>query len=350
MSLKERVKRHVKEFLFLTVLISAASVYPLLLYHQKPLYYEKSTTLATYCHEGKYTYTAELEPNWFYDNKTRLVEGNGTLYTAIMKRLNISFDYNFLCSVIPEYYHSDVKYAICMETEGKWQKVLKKSEVLEYFNYTEDPFTLSFRTENITDIFDNLADETGVGNAKRLIRIIPVVDTETTVMGRLIEEEFQPELLITFDYNENTGMYISLEGLDASNTKSITETEMILNEEVDDMRGISAIFSSTAFSTVILASFLYYQNREPRTGEGARRALIKEYGDLIIRTNVDYVEGLQVFDVDSMEDLSKIAELRMKPIMLFENSEAARFYVIDDQQKFQFIHGLGAAGGEDPGG
>jgi len=54
--------------------------------------------------------------------------------------------------------------------------------------------------------------------------------------------------------------------------------------------------------------------------------------------------------VDSVESLSKIAELRMKPIMLFEEGGVARFYVIDDQQKFQFVQGLGEAGGEDAGG
>ncbi len=60
---------------------------------------------------------------------------------------------------------------------------------------------------------------------------------------------------------------------------------------------------------------------------------------MLIRTPVDPVRGLMVHPLSSMEELVRVSEFRMKPIMLHERDKSLKFYILDDNQKYQFLYG-----------
>lgn len=59
--------------------------------YQLPTFETETTTLCTYQHNGTYDYTAKLKPNTIYVNKTTLTPDEGTLYTAIVEYINLTF-------------------------------------------------------------------------------------------------------------------------------------------------------------------------------------------------------------------------------------------------------------------
>ncbi len=168
-----QINGRIREILIFSIIFSIASMYPLLSTHNKPLYEAETNTVASYQHTASYNYTAELEYNRFYNNKTIITKNSGTLYTPIVKRLNISFDYDFMTNTKPENIKKNIQYIISIECEGKWRKTLSTEEIQTYFNFTENPFTMSLKIFNITKMFDRLINETGIGHSKRCIRIPP---------------------------------------------------------------------------------------------------------------------------------------------------------------------------------
>ncbi len=324
-----------REILLVMILVAMASVYPLLASHKEPMYEVKTTTIATYQHTASYDYVAELEYNKFYNNRTIITKGADVLYTPLVKRLNITFDYDFMTSNTPTSLSKDVRYMVSLESEGKWIKILQDPEAEEYLSYTEDPFAVSFNVRNVTKLFERLSQETGIGNAKRCIRITPVINVKAVIEGRHVEERYVPELCIYFEFDEKVGKFISLVGLENTEVNRITEEERIMKVDVKENRGLSAVFSSTAFSGVIIASVLYIQNRPEKTWKDSRDKLVREYRDYVIGTRMDPVKGLMVHEVETMEELVRISEFRMKPIMLYETGHMMKFYIVDDNQKYQ---------------
>jgi len=330
---------HPREILLIALIIAFASIYPLFTSHQTPMYEASTTTLATYKLTGDYSYVAELEYNTFYNNETMITGGDKLLYTPIVKRLNISFAQDFLSSSPPSNLRRDVSYSICMESEGRWMKILDSPEAHDYMSFTEEPFSISLEIFNITELFDRLSTETGIGAAKKRIRVSPVITLKGIVEERYIREVFEPELVIVFDFNEKVGKYISLEGLHHEVTESISYTEMGFKPDVDTRRDYAVLLSSTAFSGLVLASAFFIQSRPEKSWMDHRDSIIKEFDEMLIRTPIDPVRGLMVHPLSSMEELVRVSEFRMKPIMLHERDKALKFYILDDNQKYQFLYG-----------
>ena len=330
---------HPREILLTALIIAFSSIYPLFTSHQASMYESSTTTLATYKLTGDYSYVAEIEYNTFYNNETVITGGNKLLYTPIVKRLNISFTHDLLSSSPPSNLRRDVSFSICMECEERWVKILDLPEAHEYMSFTDEPFSISLNVYNITELFDRLAAETGIGAAKRRIRISPVITLTGLIEERYINEIFEPELVIVFDFNEKVGKYISLEGLHHERTESISYTELDYKPEVNTNRDYTVMFSSTAFSGLVLASAFFIQNRPERTWTDHRDSIIKEFDEMLIRTPVDPVRGLMVHPLSSMEELVRVSEFRMKPIMLQERDRSLKFYILDDNQKYQFLYG-----------
>ena len=331
-------RRHPREILLMSLIVAFSSVYPLFTSHQNPIYVASTTTLATYKLTGDYSYVAELEHNTFYNNETLITGGERLLYTPIVRRMNISFEHNFLSSSPPENLRRKVIYTISMECEGRWVKILDLPEAHEYMSFTENPLSISLNIFNITELFDRLSAETGIGAAKRRIRVSPVITLTGIIEGRYINEVFEPELVIVFDFNEKVGKYISLEGVHHEKIEIISSTEMDYNADVDTRRDYTVMFSSTAFSGLVLASAFYIQSRPEKAWTDHRDSIIKEFEEMLIRTPVDPVRGLMIHPLSSMDELVRVSEFRMKPIMLHERDRSLKFYILDDNQKYQFMY------------
>ncbi len=162
------------------------------------------------------------------------------------------------------------------------------------------------------------------------------MNVNAVLKGYNISEQYNPELCIYFKFDENTGKYIDLVGLDTTESKTISEEQNTFNSQVKELRGLSAIISSTAFSNMIMASVLYNQNKPEKTWDDNKNKLVKKYSDYLIQTLLDPIKALMIHQLETVEELIKVSEYRMKPIMLYNYGHGLKFYMVDDNQKYQF--------------
>jgi len=330
----------IKILLITFAILTAASAISLFYAYQKPTYERQTIILGTYTHEAIYDYIAELKPNIIY-NKTALRPGEGTLYTAITTRINVTFTYTFSSNPNPESANiTRESIVIEIESPGKWAKTLRESEIREIMNL-EGSVNFTFRIDCavIRQLIDRIDKEVGTYTSSYNIYVTPTIRINTIVAERTINETYTPELTIAFKTGTEKGNYISIDGLSQTRSRSITETKEIVHPEVEAQRNIS--YLTTVITSIGLAVSAITYIRElgklkPREVAEKIRRVAEEYKDIIAETEKAPPETQTTIEVKSLEDLTKIAEILAKPIIKTAEHEEQTFYIIDGNIKYQY--------------
>jgi hypothetical protein len=127
---KFNIAKLAKISLIIFAILTAASAFAIYHTYQLPTYEMQINTLCSYQHVGTYNYVAKLKPNLIY-NKTTLNPGEGTLYTAIVEYINLTFNYAFTYNPQPENTAVNHKTEIQMESPEKWLRTLQPTEAKE---------------------------------------------------------------------------------------------------------------------------------------------------------------------------------------------------------------------------
>jgi len=318
--------------------ISALSVYYT---HQLPTYETQTETLCTYQHTGTYDYVAELKPNIIYGNKTTLTPDGGTLYTAIVEYINLTFTYTFKCDPKPSTIIINPEIAILLESPGKWPpKTLSSTEAQEILQLSGAlNFSMQINGTKIKELVDAIDKETGTRsttysiNVKPEIHVTANVTTENTV--KTIDETFTPELTVAFKTEAEKGNYIAIENLQQTKTGEITETHQIPLQEVEFQRATS--YMATAATTIALAisAFLYIRYKPAATPTKIIEKLTAPYKELIAKTTQKPPETKTTIEMETLEDLAKTAEILARPILHTTKDKEHAFYIIDNNTKYQ---------------
>ncbi|MEM2321097.1 MAG: DUF5305 family protein [Candidatus Bathyarchaeia archaeon] len=332
----------IKILLITFAILTAASAISLFYAYQKPTYERQTIILGTYTHRAIYDYVAELKPNIIY-NKTTLKPGEGTLYTAITTGINITFTYKFISSPSPETIGIALEEITAeIESPGKWTKPLHEDEVKELMNLEGSMnFTLKINCTAIRQLIDRIDKEIGTYSSSFNIRVKPRIRVDTIVAKRTVNETYTPELIVMFRAGTEKGNYISIEGLNQTKNKDITETREITYPEVEARRNM---FSATTLTTAIgLAALIIahlkivgQQKSTERKSKELLKRIMEEYKDAIAEAVGSPPKTQTTIDVESLEDLTKIAQILAKPILRAKEDEEQIFYIIDGNMKYQY--------------
>ena len=317
--------------------ISALSIYYT---HQLPTYETQTITLCSYQHVGKYDYIAELKPNVIY-NKTTLKPGEGTLYTAIVKQINLTFTYAFTSNPGPENIIIKHNIIIQLESPGKWTKTLSDAEAQEMLKLSNSlNFTMQVNCTKIRELADSIDKETGTRSTTYNIYVKPAIHVVANVTTKTIDEIFNPELTVAFKTEADKGNYIAIENLNQTKYGKITETRQTPLSQVQTQKAASltaiAITASSLTASVILYIYKEPQTPSEKASEKQLRKLIEPYKELIAKTTQKPPETKTTIEVESLEDLVKIAEILARPILHTTEAEEHIFYIIDNDTKYQF--------------
>jgi len=320
-----------------STIISALSIYYT---HQLPTSETQTTTLCSYQHAGTYNYVAELKPNIIY-NKTTLTPGEGTLYTAIVNQINLTFTYTFKCDPKPSITTIHPEIAILLESPGKWPpKTLSNTEAQEILQLSGAlNFSLQINGTKIKEIVNLIDAETGTRstayniNIKPTIHLIANVTTETTV--KTIDETFTPELTVAFKTEAEKGNYIAIENLQQTKPGALTETQQIPLQEVEFQRTTSYMATAATAIALAVSAFLYIRYEPAPPPTKIIEKLIAPYKELIAKTTQKPPETKTTIETESLEDLAKIAEILARPILHATDDKEHIFYIIDNNTKYQ---------------
>ena len=326
------------KILFITfACATAASLISLYYTHQLPTFETRTKTLCTYQHIGTYNYAAKLKPNIIYGNKTTLVPGEGALYTAIVKQINLTFMYVFSCNPKPENITISHQITIQVESPGRWTKKLSDAEAQEMFKLSSGlNFSIQVNCTKIRELVDSIDMETGTRSSAYSIHVKPEIHITASVTKQKINETFTPELTIAFKSEAEKGNYIDIQNLNQTKPGAIKETHQIFISWVQTQRKISYVATAVTAIALLISAFLYVRYKPPAPPEKIIEKLTAPYKELIAETTQKPPETETTIEVETIEDLAKIAEILAKPIFHVSFNKTNLFYVLDTDIKYQF--------------
>jgi len=312
--------------------ISALSIYYT---HQLPTHETQTATLCTYQHTGTYNYIAELKPNIIY-NKTTLTPGEGTLYTAIVNQINLTFTYAFTSNPEPENSTIEHNIIIQLESPGKWTKTLSDAEAQEMLKLSSSlNFTMQVNCTKIRELVDNIDKETGTRSTTYNINIKPAIHVVANVTTETIDENFNPELTVAFKTEAEKGSYIAIENLQQTKPGALTETHQIPLPGVEFQRTASYMAIASTTAALAISAFLYIRYKPPAPPTKIIEKLTAPYKELIAKTTKPAPETKTTIETETLEDLAKIAEILARPILHTTDDKEHTFYIIDNNTKYQ---------------
>jgi hypothetical protein len=310
-------------------LISLLTVYTT---HQTPTEETTTNTICTYGSIATYDYTAVLEPNTIYSNKTTLIPDEGTLYTKITRQINITLTYTFDATLPTE---TTITYSLTqtLKTALQYQTATTTPTTT---NQTRIQITLPriIKTE-LDQIITKLAAETGISTTSYYsLEITPTFTINANTTAGPIQQTFTPTLTISF-IRTDQGDVITIEDLHQTKTGTITENETITRQDILYQRYTSYILIAISIAGLFFSTFFYIKTK-PKIEEIPLDKLIAPYKDLIIEAKEPpkTTPETTIINVETIQELAKTAEILAKPIILTRKPQPT-LTIIDQNTIYQ---------------
>jgi len=311
--------------------------------HTEPVEEEKNITILTYANIGRYEYVAKLKPNFLY-NKTFIKTGEGVLYMRIVEYVNVTFTYIFTITKSAEI---TVTYnlSITLTSSAGWSKTFANKEggKLTFEGGTARltlniPIDVSFY-EGVVKLINK---ETGINVMDYTLILKPEIHTVADAGGYRVDSLFEPKLEFKAQYSSRGEIY-TLDGLEHRDERTLTHTEKITHPEVLTRRYTSYVIAAPVYLGL---TYAIYNFVKIHPSEKPIESKLKPYKEFIVIATQEptYEAGKTTVRVKTLEDLSRIADMLMKPIIYEEISgkEDAKIkrhilYVLDGNIRYEYI-------------
>jgi len=323
------------------------------IYYTYQLPTEEYTTFlqCTYWHIGEYDYIAKLKTNLLY-NQTTLKPDQGTLYTKIIDHINITFTYTFTCNYPTNITSIGYQTNTELESPEKWTKNLNTAEMLNILqivntvNTTQQKAitTLFLNTTQIDELVGTIDGQIGTSKSSQYNLIVKPeihIIAEITVAEadvRTIYETFAPSL--TIEFGKGTPSYISIENLEHTRPATITGTHQTFLQWVVNWRLASIIATVTTIPILAVTMWFYLKTKPPPSPKPIKK-IIAPHKELIAETTQTPPETTQTINIKTLEDLAKISEAIVKPILHKKEPKTKgktthTFYILDNNTKYEY--------------
>ena len=296
-----------------------------------------SVKKGSYRHSLKYNHVALLKPNIIY-NKT-IIKGNETIYTPLLKELNITLTYTFNSKPKTSGFNGVYTVDVVIEEEGKWSKKYMSIGPIS-FNGNKFTRTLSINFTDVTLLVKSIRKELNlpVSGHPYNILVIPHISVNFTIHGKEFSDEIQPVLTIGVD---GVSRKVSFKGKEYSMNKDIKDniiTAKIIsiggfNIDVISLKYATYIASASMIALIILLTIV--RGKKISEKVPSIESILDEYKDIIINVNAVALESAKhVVEIASFDELVKVALNAEKPILhrtvSMDKGKIHEFYVITD--------------------
>lgn len=323
--------------LVLFIILSLIAIVTIYAAHQTPYTEERIATLCTYTSTAIYDYTATLEPSAIYQNKATLKPNEGILYMKLTKEIVPTLTYTFntnisITSTTIDYYITQI-----LET-SVWEQQIAQTQKATV-NQKQIQLTLpTISKAQLDAIKAQIDSEAGSTTSQYYsVDVTPTFTVTANTEAGTIHQTFQPTLTISFERTAE-GDIITIEDLQQTETKNLTENQTVWRQDILNQRYASYILIVTSIAGLVFSTF-QYKKQHPTLPKPKIEKLIRTHKDLIVEIseNTD-PEELQskVITVTTLQELVKTAEILAKPIMHTTKNQAHSFYVIDNNTKYQY--------------
>lgn len=328
-----RFKILVLVFLALMLVFSAYSV----AYAQGlPTEARSTVIVGTYNLQGNYDYVATLKPNMVY-NTTTLGPGQGVLFVAITKTINVTYTFSVSLSR-PGSINLGISYLVTL-SGGLWNKTLGEvSQTVVQGGTGASVVSRSFflNVTQTTALAKEIGKELGYASPGYLIQIRPAITGSLAEAGRTVPLDFVSPLNLTL----SNGV-ISFSGTHQNQAGNITSDVTVTYGSTYLYRyGSYGFFSG---SLALLGFGTYYvrriEKKEAPTTDDNLASITQPYREVIAATSTLPTGGTRIM-MEKWEDLVKVADSMGKPILeTLEKGDSftyAAFWVLDGETVYIF--------------
>ena len=318
--------------LFTTLtLISLLTVYST---QQTPTEETTTNTRCRYLSTANYDYTAIMEHNTVYNNVTILGPGEGTLYTKILRQINITLVYSFYVS-LPSNLRINYYLTQTLRTTAFSYQISKTTPTTT--NQTTIQITIPPITKTQLDqIIQKLSSEIGISSSSYYsLDITPTFTINATTTAGQINQTFAPTLTVQFQHTDQ-GDITTIGDLYQTNPGTITETETTTNEDVITQRYASYILISVSVAGLFFSSYFHQQIKPKTKAQPTLEKIIAPYKDMIIEAAEPpkTTPETTIINVQNIKELAKTAEILARPIILTRTPQPT-LTIIDQNTQYQ---------------
>ncbi|RLE66754.1 MAG: hypothetical protein DRJ38_00790 [Thermoprotei archaeon] len=288
-----------------------------------------------YVHEAEYRYNITLWPSILYDNRTVLMP-NEVPFIPLVHLLNVSFTYYFMSKPIV---NGDITYQVTcfLESPAGWRKIIVLvPPTLIHFNSTPVRFSklYIFNITEIVELINAIEDETRTYAPIYYLRIQPCINITASTGSRIVNESFKPQMVVKLMFGENN--HLVFEGLKHKKENVLGK---YVTTEVTWIK--QARYAMYTFTGIILISIVYVAQQiwKERKSISPIEKAMKKYRDIIVdAVGLSGERGdKSVVMVRSLDDLAKVSDEVVKPIIHVKKPGLHVFYVLDDDIRYEFI-------------
>jgi len=316
-------------FVILTI-IALATFYVV---HQTPTEETLTKTLCTYESAADYDYTALVKtPNLVYGNKSLIGPEDGTLYTRLVRHINLTLTYEFTADQPAQV---QITYTITQTLRASaWTYEISRTAPTTTSQTQIQIQLLTINKTYLDGIKTKMDEETGVSTTTYTLEIKPTFNVRAdTTAGRIVQV-FTPTITVSFQRTDKGDVTI-IEPLHQTKTGALTETETVTRQDVIYQRYASYILTTTALAGLAFSTLFHIKTR-PKIGKPLEK-IIAPYKDIVAEA-VEAPKNLAqtTITVKDLKELAKIAEILAKPIMHTAEGQEHTFYIIDNNIIYQY--------------
>ena len=320
------------------VLLTVFSAYAVVYTDSLPTVRNSVQTVGTYSLQGNYTYIAELKPNDVY-NTTRLSQGQGVLFVAIVKTIDLTYT-GMISLSGPGNVNVGTSYLVAL-SGGAWNKTLSESLVVaQQSGLAPVIFSKSFELNvtTLSALAKAIGTELQYPTPAYLIQIRPVTSGTLTEGGTTIPVHFVTPLNLTLSGGTITPSAISFEQQgNITNDVQVTYTGTVTDRY--------ASYGLLSGSLILLAGCTYYVLRvekiSTRQHKDELESKTRPYMEVIAATTTP-PQGNTPIAMTKWEDLVKVADALGKPILEYTENEQQStkhvFWVSDGELTYTYQH------------
>ncbi|MEM3580180.1 MAG: DUF5305 family protein [Candidatus Bathyarchaeia archaeon] len=324
----------VKVLLAIFIVLTVIALITFYVVHQTPMEETRTETLCTYESTADYTYLALVKtPNKVYDNESVIGPEYETLYTRLVRHVNITLTYEFNT----DQPLADVQITYTVTRSLKASAWTYEIERIGPFTTSQTQIQISLPTVNKT-LLDQLKEEidkeTGASTTTYTLEARPTFMVRANTTAGKIYQVFTPTLTVSFQRTDK-GEITVIEPLHHSRAGALTETETITHQEVVSQRYASYILVTTAFAGLAFST-LFYIRTKPKI-EKPLEKIIAPFKDLVVEAlEAPKTLPQTTITVKDLSELAKIAEILAKPIVHVAEGQEHTFYIMDENIRYQF--------------
>lgn len=324
-------------FMAIALISILASAYMVLKMDREPLYKKELITVLDYDHVGRYDYEAGLNYNTLYNNKTKYTRIDGPLFINILKNMTIYFDYHLIGDgkLIPHSKSYDLE--LWLRSEDAFNIKIPEDIISDLFIIQKSSsIIVFFNSSNMLDYYEKISEETETNlNSYELI-INTKVSMNANYQDNEISEHFSHELPVILTSTGLEGNQVTFGNLTKTIDKDIKK-EVEVEIEVD--KTTRSYFIVLYFlSAILLATIGYIHHKIPyvKPEKSKIEEIIEQNKQILIKSDAYIIEDKNIVPMEDIEELIKLSDYIMKPILYYVKEDKATFYITDESTIYQF--------------